>query len=112
MDLWIEPTAENLELANRALTAFGSPALLSLEDTSEIVQIGVAPNRIDLLQEMNAFPFSSAWAKRIEGRFGAAPANWIGLDALLDITSRIDIPRHQEDARVLREVQRRHDMEG
>jgi hypothetical protein len=29
-----------------------------------------------------------------------------GLDALLRIKERIDVPRHQEDARVLREVKR------
>lgn len=46
MDLWIEPTTENLTRANRALGEFGSPTLMSLEDHDEIVQIGVAPNRI------------------------------------------------------------------
>ena len=50
--------------------------------------------------------FASAWRRRIRSRYGRAPANWIHLDDLLRIKSRIPNPRHQEDARVLREVKR------
>ena len=39
-------------------------------------------------------------------RYGDVQANWISLDGLLRIKERIDVPRHQEDARVLREVKR------
>ena len=57
MGLWIEPTPPNLERANLALAEFGSPALLSQDDTDEVVQIGVAPNPVDLLQRSRASPF-------------------------------------------------------
>ena len=106
MDLWIEPTTENLTRANRALGEFGSPTLMSLEDHDEIVQIGVAPDRIDLIQTLGDASFEDAWASHIVDRYGEVEANWIGLDALLHIEERIDAPRHQEDARVLREVKR------
>ena len=106
MDLWIEPTPENLARANRALAEFGSPSLLSLDDPDEILQIGVAPHRIDLLQTLGDASFEQAWAARVVDRYGEVEANWIGLDALLRIKEQIDVPRHQEDARVLREVKR------
>ncbi len=104
MDLWIGPATANVEAANHALVEFGSPELLDPDDPREILQIGVEPNRIDLLREMGGFDFELAWKRRIPGSFGSAPANWIDIDTLIAIKSAIDHPRHQEDARILREV--------
>ena len=106
MDLWIEPKLENLTRANRALADFGSLTFMSLEDHQEIVQIAVAPSRMDLMQMLGDASFEEAWASRIVDRYGEVEANWIDLDALLRIKEQIDTPRHQEDARVLREVKR------
>ncbi len=104
MDLWIEPSVENIARANKALAAFGSPTLLAPNESTQILQIGLAPNRVDLLVAVSAMSFEVAWAKRIEGRYGNSPAYWIDLDSLIEIKSRIDHPKHREDARVLREV--------
>ena len=106
MDLWVEPIGANLAKANTALAEFGSPMLLSDQDPSEIVQIGVAPNRIDLLQQVGNLDFQQAWDSRVIDSYGRAPASWIDLDSLLRAKEAIDSPRHQEDARVLREVKR------
>jgi hypothetical protein len=107
MDLWIDSAVENIERANRALTEFGSPELMSIEDPKEVLQLGVAPNRIDLLRDVVALSFAEAWPRRIESHYGRAPANWIDLDSLLAIKSAIDHPRHQEDARILKMVRDR-----
>ncbi len=106
IDLWVENTRENIQRANAALAEYGSPTLLDVDSPEQVVQIGLAPNRIDLLVEVGAVSFDQAWPKRIAGRYGEGPANWIDLDSLLEIKSAIDHPRHQEDARVLREVKR------
>jgi hypothetical protein len=106
MDVWIGPDAENVARANRALADFGSPNLLAPERPNEILQLGVAPNRIDLLREAG-LDFDTVWSNRIEGRYGRAPASWIDLDSLIEIKSRIDHPRHREDVRVLRLVRDR-----
>jgi hypothetical protein len=107
MDLWIGPDSENVAHANQALAAFGSPYLLDPDRPEEIVQLGVAPNRIDLLRDPGGVEFDHAWTRRREGRYGRARAWWIDLDSLIAIKSRIDAPRHQEDARVLRMVRER-----
>jgi hypothetical protein len=113
MDLWVEPTPDNLGRANLALSEFGSPILLSLDDPEEIAQLGVAPNRIDILQRTGSLTFEEAWESRIVDAYGEATANWIGLDDLLRIKEEIEDPRHREDARVLREVKRlRERQEG
>ena len=111
IDLWIDSGQENVERANRALTDFGSQELMSIEDPKEVLQLGVAPNRIDLLRDVVSLSFAEAWPRRIESHYGRAPANWIHLDGLLAIKSAIDHPRHQEDARVLKMVRDRQKSE-
>jgi hypothetical protein len=108
IDLWIDADHDNVRRANRALEEFGSPALLTVDDADEILQLGAPPNRIDILRDVIVFSFEEAWSRRIEGRYGRAPASWIDLDSLLAIKSAIDHPRHQEDARILRAVRDRH----
>jgi hypothetical protein len=107
MDIWIDPTAENVKRANIALAEFGSPYLLNADAVEEILQLGVAPDRIDLLRAIQGVKFATAWKNRIREKYGKANANWIDLNSLIRIKSRIDHPRHQEDVRVLREVRRR-----
>lgn len=107
IDLWIDPDPENVARANTALGEFGSPALIDANQPEEILQIDVAPNRIDILLDMEGFPFTRAWDSQIEASYGRAAANWIDIDSLIEIKSAIDHPRHQEDARVLRQVRDR-----
>lgn len=106
MDVWIDPKTDNVKKANLALAEFGSPFLLTPENRDEILQLGIAPNRIDLLRQVKGATFDTAWKNRIRGAYGEVTANWIDLDDLLRIKSKIDHPRHQEDARVLREVKK------
>ncbi len=106
MDLWIGPDPANVERATRALGDFGSPHLLDPGRTDEILQLGVAPNRIDLLRE-TGLEFDELWRNRIEGRYGRASASWVDLDGLIAIKKRIDHPRHRDDVRVLERVRER-----
>jgi hypothetical protein len=108
MDLWIDPDAGNVFKVNKALGEFGSPSLIDPEQPDEILQLGADPNRIDLLRDIVGLDFNEAWEKRIEGRYGEAPANWIDLESLITIKSRIDHPRHREDVRVLKMVRERN----
>ena len=104
MDLWVDEQPDNVVRVNRALTDFGSPQVLDVENPDEILQLGAAPNRIDLIRSVVELDFAAVWGKRIEGHYGRARANWIDLDSLIAIKSGIDHPRHQEDARILRLV--------
>ena len=104
MDLWIDPSVRNVRRANEALAEFGSPLLLDEKRPEEILQIGVAPHRIDMMLQASGVRFETAWDKRISGRYGNARANWVDLNTLIRIKSRIKHPRHREDVRELREV--------
>ncbi len=104
LDVWVEPTPENVRRANLALAEFGSPYLMSAGAPNSILQIGLPPNRIALMQTLEGVSFAEAWAKRETAPYGKVPANWIDLDSLIEIKSRLDDPRHQADARDLRKV--------
>lgn len=104
MDLWIEPTKENVSRANRALEEFGSPHLLDPADMKQMLQIGAAPARVDIILCVEGADFQMAWKRKVEGRYGNAPVNWIDMDSLIEIKKRIDDPRHKSDVEYLVKV--------
>jgi len=107
MDLWVDPLNKNIERANAALAEFGCPALIERDKPEQILQIGVAPDRIDILLTLSGVRFKTAWRNRIKGRYGRAKANWIDLNSLIRIKRKIKSPRHMEDLRLLLEVRKR-----
>lgn len=70
LDLWVRPTPENAECVWRALVEFGAPLdQLTLEDLSRedlVFQIGVVPNRIDILTSITGVAFDEAWEARAQ----------------------------------------------
>ncbi len=106
MDLWIKPDRRNIIKANRALEEFSSPVLIMPDDSDQIIQIGVAPDRIDILLNIPGVQFDTAWRKKIVDNYGEVETNWIDIDSLIRAKQKIDNPRHQEDVRVLLEVKR------
>jgi hypothetical protein len=87
IDVFVEPSPENAERLLGALAdfGFGSLGLTAGDFTSPgtIVQLGVAPNRIDLLTAIDGVTFDEAWAHRVAGPFGTATVEYISLDDLI-----------------------------
>lgn len=77
LDVWLEPSAENAARAHSALEAFGAPlkelSAGDLERPGLIFQIGVAPNRIDVLTSIDGVIFGDAWPDRQETRYSDQP---------------------------------------
>lgn len=112
MDLWVEPSDENVGRANQALVEFGSPTRFDFGDTKQILQIGVAPNRVDLLLEVTGVRFETAWRKRVRDAYGRVTANWMDIDSLIRSKRSIDDPRHRLDVNVLQRVKELRKREG
>lgn len=106
MDLWIGPAVDNIVRANRALEDFGSPISIEPDNLDQIVQLGVAPDRIDIMLTVPGVRFETAWNRRNIGNYGSVATNWMDIDSLIRAKRRIDNPRHQEDVRVLLEVKK------
>jgi hypothetical protein len=87
LDIFVEPTAENAAAVLQALDDFGFGGVgLTVEDFSppgKVVQLGVAPNRVDLMTAIDGVSFGDAWTTRVPGTFGAVPVFYLGRDAFL-----------------------------
>ena len=70
LDLWVRPSAENAKRALKALDAFGAPrhglTSTDLETEGTIYQVGVPPNRVDVITVVEGVQFESAWRDRAE----------------------------------------------
>ena len=71
IDLFIERSSENAQAISNVIQQFGFGDLdLSSEDflrADQVIQLGVAPNRIDLLTFLSGVEFHEAWATRVQG---------------------------------------------
>ena len=69
LDLWVRPTPGNARRVWHALEEFGAPldelTLADLSSDGVVFQIGVAPNRIDLLTSITGVAFTDAWENRV-----------------------------------------------
>ena len=108
LDILIEPTPENARKVLAALRDFfgGADLNYTIEDVMDpdcILQLGVAPVRIDLLSAIPGCPdFPAAWERRAVARFGVVPAPYIGLEDLIRNKEATDRPQDRADAGVLR----------
>ncbi len=69
IDIWIEASEENGARVFQALRDFGAPIdTLTSSDfalTGFFFQMGVPPNRIDILMSLKGISFSDAWNRRV-----------------------------------------------
>ena len=104
LDLLVSPSQENRERVQMALARFGAPANLvhaagSLKD-SEILFLGQAPVRIDILTRADGIETESAIDRAIEGSIDGIAIRIIRLDDL--IANKVASGRPQDLADVQR----------
>jgi len=84
IDIWVRPTAENAERVWKALLKFGAPlqgvAKEEFATPGIILQIGVAPIRIDITTKIDGVDFESSWQNRIKSELFGVEVNVIGRD--------------------------------
>jgi len=87
LDVLIRNSPDNAKRLEAALAEFGMAGLgLKAADflgSYRVVQLGVAPNRIDLLTSLTGLTFDEAWVNRIETALEGTRVNFIGRDALI-----------------------------
>lgn len=89
LEIYVEPTAGNAERLLAAIRDFfgGSDLGFTLEDVVDpdsILQLGVAPVRIDLLSSLSGIEsFEEAWQRREDARYGAVETHYLSLDHLI-----------------------------
>jgi hypothetical protein len=105
IDFWVRPTKENAACVWEALTSFGAPASrLTVNDFCSpdvVYQIGVAPQRIDILTSISGVDFATAWENRLSTDLGGLSAFVIGRRDLLQNKIASGRPKDLVDADIL-----------
>jgi hypothetical protein len=89
IDIWIEPSVENAERVWRALVAFGArldDLDIDRDDFTRpdiVAQLGLPPNRIDILTGVSGLTFDGAWSRRVEAPVEGVPVPVLGIDDLV-----------------------------
>lgn len=97
IDFWINPTTENAQKVLSALKKFGAPTKnLTVEDLTNnnmVYQIGIEPNRIDIIMNIAGVNFSDAWKKKNPTSYGNEKAYILDLNDLIKAKKKAGRPR-------------------
>lgn len=87
MDILVRPGAENAQRILSALEEFGFASLnLSIEDftlSDRVVQLGVAPVRVDLITSLTGVSWEEAVEGSTKGSYGGLPVRFLGRRVLI-----------------------------
>ena len=87
LDVLVRNSTDNSRRLESALAEFGLGALglkaADFVNAYRVIQLGVAPNRIDLLTSLTGVTFDEAWATRVETTVETTRVNFIGREALI-----------------------------
>ncbi len=87
MDVWIRPEPENAQRVVNALRAFGAALQGTTADElgtrDFVLQIGVAPIRIDIITSITGVEFEDAWPARLEATFDGEPVGVLSREHLI-----------------------------
>jgi hypothetical protein len=110
LDVWIERTPDNADHVILALTAFGAPLRdLSKDDLlapDTFYQIGLPPNRIDIITQLEEMDFAACWERRKSVNLGELSLHYISVDDLIENKERTARLQDLVDLEQLRESQR------
>ncbi len=105
IDIWIESSDDNAERVYKALKKFGAPlkelTLVDLVNPDLVYQIGVEPNRVDILMGMENIHFTDAWKNKTKTTFGNEEMYIIGIDDLIKAKKQAGRTRDKVDLEVL-----------
>lgn len=105
IDFLIEPTPDNAEKVYEALKTFGAPLEnISVEDLKKpdmVLQIGVEPNRIDIITSIKGSHFGELWKNKKEEKYGTEKIYIPGLKDLVRIKKLAGRPSDLRDIETL-----------
>jgi hypothetical protein len=109
LDVWVEASPENARCVLQALRAFGAPlhglTERDLETPGVGLQIGIPPQRIDVLTQVSGLLFEDAWPNRFEIALASdLTCPFVGLADLLKNKRAAGRPQDMADVAALERV--------
>jgi len=111
LDIWVEPSKENARKVWKALADFGAPldsvSLNDFVDPDNVFQIGIVPNRVDILMGIDGnISFNKAWNNRLETRLGDVKMVLMNIEELIQNKAAVNRLQDQIDLEKLRKVKK------
>jgi hypothetical protein len=110
LDLFVRRDAANADRLMRVLEAFGFGSVgLTRDDFLKedfVIQLGVEPNRLDILTGISGVTFAEAWSARVAGTLQGLPAWFISRDLLIRNKQATGRDQDLADIRLLEAVRR------
>ena len=82
----MRPTESNAAATIQALADFGFPTIeVGTQDilSGKVIQLGVAPVRIDILSDLSGVTAAEVWGTKAPGRFGPHAVFFIGRETFV-----------------------------
>ncbi len=106
LDIWVEPTPNNAKRVWKALAKFDAPlenvSIEDFENSENVFQIGVEPNRVDILMGIEGISFGDAWRNRTQIVFEGVNAFIIGIEDLIKNKEKVGRLQDQIDVERLK----------
>jgi hypothetical protein len=87
MDLFFRNSPENIDRIRSALRRFGLPTTeqqaSDFADPGSIIRLGIAPVRIEMINNITGLSFEEVWDRRVHGEYGETPVQFISRGDLL-----------------------------
>jgi len=87
LDIWVDPTGGNAGATWKALVQFGAPLRgiteTDFEDAEIVFQIGIAPNRVDIMTAVSGIRFKTASRNAVRTTYGGEPIRIISFKDLV-----------------------------
>ena len=101
IDVWIIPELNDVHEIYKALRTFGAPLKgIKPEDFSDkhmILQIGVAPVRIDIMMNIPGVSYKKAWQNKKKIQYGKTKIYLLGKQDLITVKSQTGRPQDKID---------------
>lgn len=109
IDFFISTDPSNARKMMNALRDFGMASLGLTEtdfcETGQIIQLGIEPHRIDIITELPALDFDSAWERRLSIDIDGVLVNVISLQDLILNKEASGRPQDIADVVILRKLE-------
>jgi hypothetical protein len=116
IDFLVDTSQANRERLAKVIDAFGFASTgLSADDfavTNQVIQLGLEPNRIDLLTGISGVTWDEAWNTRVPGDLDGIPVSYLGKTAYIKNKHASGRPQDHADAIRLKEIMGDEDSPG
>ena len=107
IDLWIDKSKDNVDNILKALDEFGLPFEIKADDLikdNNVIQIGCAPLRIDILTNIDGVEFKEAYQNKEIKILGDTEATVLNIDDIIKNKISTNRPKDKLDVEQLKSI--------